>query len=76
MEKKKIKIKKIIPVTYCGSLIQQNFGETVTKHGFLLWDIETKECKEYDIESDFGFYQFRIKSLEDIENDNEVMTNL
>lgn len=76
MEKKKIKIKKIIPVTYCGSLIQQNFGETVSKHGFLLWDIETKEIQEHDIETDYGFYQFRIKSLEDIENDNEILTNL
>ena len=39
---KKIKIKKIIKIVMPSSLIQQNFGENVTKHGFLLWDVETK----------------------------------
>ena len=76
MEKKKIKMKKKIVAMMPSSLLQQNFGETVTKHGFLLWDIETKEIKECDIETDYGFYQFRIKSLEDIENDGEIITNL
>ena len=64
------------PIAYPSSLIQQNFGETVTKHGFLLWDIDSKTCQEHDIETDYGFYQFRIKSLDDIENDNEIITNL
>jgi DNA repair exonuclease SbcCD nuclease subunit len=63
-------------IAFPSSLIQQNFGETVTKHGFLSWDIENKEIQEHDIETDYGFYQFRIKSLEDIENDNEIITNL
>ena len=76
MERKKIKIKKKVPIAYPSSLIQQNFGEKVTKHGFLLWDIETKDIQEHDIETEYGFYQFRIKSLEDIENDNEILTNL
>ena len=67
---------KGIPIAYSSSLIQQNFGETVTKHGFLLWDTETKEIQEHDIETDYGFYQFKIKSLEDIENDGEIITNL
>lgn len=76
IHKRQIWNHKGIPIAYSSSLIQQNFGETVTKHGFLLWDIETKEIHEHDIETDFGFYQFRIKSLEDIENDNEIITNL
>jgi hypothetical protein len=76
MEKKKIKMRKKIVAMMPSSLLQQNFGETVTKHGFLLWDIDSKTCQEHDIETDYGFYQFRIKSLEDIENDNEKITNL
>ena len=63
-------------IAFCGSLLQQNFGESVTKHGFLLWNIENMEIDEHDIETDYGFYQFKIKSLEDIENDNEIITNL
>lgn len=76
IHKRQIWNHKGIPIAYPSSLIQQNFGESVTKHGFLLWDIETKEIYEHDIETNFGFYQFRIKSLEDIENDNEIITNL
>ena len=76
MEKKKIKIKKIIPIAYSSSLIQQNFGETVSKHGYLWWDLESKTFEEFDIDTDYGFYQFKIKSLEDLENNTEVITNL
>jgi DNA repair exonuclease SbcCD nuclease subunit len=63
-------------IAYPSSLLQQHYGENVTKHGFLLWDIENKEISEHDIESDYGFYQFSITSLDDIENDNEIITNL
>lgn len=73
---KKIKIKKIIPIAYVGSLIQQNFGENITKHGFLLWDIPTKTYTEHDVENKFPYYQFKIKSIEDIENGKEQITNL
>lgn len=73
---KKIKIKKVIPIAYCGSLIQQNFGENVTKHGFLLWDVETNTFNDYDVENRYPYYQFRIKSLEDLENGTEKITNL
>ncbi len=38
-------------VRYCGSTVQQNFGETDDK-GFLIWDIQSKQnfsCKHYAI---------------------------
>jgi DNA repair exonuclease SbcCD nuclease subunit len=76
MEKQKIKIKKNIPVSYVGSLIQQNFGENVTKHGFLLWDLDSKSFTEHDVDNKSPYYQFKIKSLEDLENGTEVITNL
>lgn len=66
---------KGIPIAYPSSLIQQNFGENVTKHGFLLWDIETKTFTEHDVENKYPYYQFTIKSLEDIENGTEKITN-
>ncbi len=37
------KLNKEGTIAYCGSTIQQNFGETVDKHGYLLWDIEGKK---------------------------------
>jgi DNA repair exonuclease SbcCD nuclease subunit len=63
-------------IAYPSSLIQQNFGENVTKHGFLLWDIETKTFTEHDVENDSPFYKFKITSLEDLEEGKEKITNL
>lgn len=76
MEKKKIKIKKKVPIAYPSSLIQQNFGETVSKHGFLWWDVESRTFEEHDIETDYGFYQFKVTSLDDLDNGTEQLTNL
>ena len=66
---------KNIPIVFSSSLVQQNFGETVDKHGFLIWDVETLTYTEHDIATDYGFYQFKINSLEDIDNNAEVLTN-
>lgn len=43
-------------VVYAGSLIQQNFGETLDKHGFLAWDLDTMTYEEIDIKNDYGYY--------------------
>jgi DNA repair exonuclease SbcCD nuclease subunit len=67
---------KGIQIAYPSSLIQQNFGENVTKHGFLLWDVESKTFTEHDVENKHPFYQFKIKSLEDLETGEEKITNL
>jgi hypothetical protein len=72
----KKKIKKIIKVVMPSSLIQQNFGENVSKHGFLLWDVESKTFTEHDVENKTPYYQFKIKSLEDLDNGTEVITNM
>jgi DNA repair exonuclease SbcCD nuclease subunit len=42
-------------VVYAGSLIQQNFGETLDKHGFLVWDLNTLTYEEVDIQNDYNF---------------------
>jgi DNA repair exonuclease SbcCD nuclease subunit len=43
-------------VVYAGSLVQQNFGETLDKHGFLAWDLDTMTYEEIDIPNDYGYY--------------------
>lgn len=76
IEKKKIKIKKTIPVAYCGSLIQQNFGENVSGHGFLFWDVKDRTFTEHDVDNRYPYYQFKIKSLKDLDDEKEKITNL
>ena len=43
-------------IAYAGSMIQQNHGEALDKHGYLLWDVESRTFEEFDIENDYGFY--------------------
>ena len=45
---------------YAGSLVQQNFGETLDKYGFLVWDLETLTYEEVDIQNDYGYYTMDI----------------
>jgi DNA repair exonuclease SbcCD nuclease subunit len=59
------------PIVQPGSMIQQDYGETVKGHGYVLWDVETRTHKQIDLPSDYGFYTFKIKSIEDIETESE-----
>ena len=58
-----------IMLAYVGSCVQQNYGENVSKHGFLLWDVETLTFTEHDVPNENSFYNIKIKSLEDMEKE-------
>jgi DNA repair exonuclease SbcCD ATPase subunit len=47
-------------IVYAGSLVQQNFGETLDKHGFLVWDLDTMTYEGVDIHNDYGYYTMDI----------------
>jgi len=47
-------------VVYAGSLVQQNFGESLDKHGFLVWDLDTMSYESVDIPNDYGYYTMDI----------------
>jgi len=47
-------------VVYAGSLVQQNFGETLDKHGFLVWDLDTMTYESVDIHNNYGYYTMDI----------------
>lgn len=47
-------------IGFCGSLICQNFGESLDK-GYLIWDVNKRKSKFIKIENDFGFYTMEIK---------------
>ena len=42
-------------VAYAGSMIQQNHGELLENHGYLLWDVPTRTFTEYHLHNDYGF---------------------
>jgi len=42
-------------VAYAGSMVQQNHGEMLENHGYLLWDVKTRTFEEFHIHNDYGF---------------------
>lgn len=43
------------PWGYAGSMIQQNFGETLFGHGFLHWDLEAYTVSRYHVHNENGW---------------------
>lgn len=69
--------KKGVQIVYPGSLIQQTFGETITQHGYAVWDLTKKTLKPkfIDLNSDYGLYDFAIESVDDVDKDDEKLLN-
>lgn len=58
---------------YVGSTIQQSFGESPYKHGFLIWDIVDKnnfKIEEVDIKNDYNYINFKIDEKTNYDNLN------
>ena len=53
---------------YAGSTIQQNYGEPLLGHGFLLWDLEDKTVDSYHVRNDYGFINISSQQREDAEH--------
>lgn len=68
-------VSKDIQVVYSSSVLQQDFGEKIKSHGYLIWDVDTNTYTEYDVKNPYEFYHFRINSLDDLENNTEKLMN-
>ena len=55
---------------YCGSAIQQNFGEDTDKHGFMMWDISTGKSELIDVPNDHTLVTFSLNEGCDYDNIN------
>jgi len=62
-------------IVYCGSLIQQTFGETVSEHGFVIWDVGSMDHTFIDLETEYGLYDIEIDAIEDLDKDEERLVN-
>ena len=58
-------------VAYAGSGIQQNYGESLDKHGYLLWDVSKKQYQEIDIKNKYGYVTL-FEDDGEIENECDV----
>ncbi len=51
-----------MPWGYPGSLIQQDFGESIYGHGFLLWDVEACTATAHHVPNTYGLVTLRNKT--------------
>jgi hypothetical protein len=58
-----------------GSTIQQNFGETISKHGFGVYDVKKDKYTFTDLENPKPFLSFYINSFDNLENGTERLVN-
>ena len=58
-----------------GSTIQQNFGETVRKHGFGIYNVEEDKYEFVDLDNPKPFLSFKIKSIDDLVDGTEQLVN-
>jgi len=75
IHKRQVIKKGDVEIVYSGSLIQQTFGETVSQHGFVVWDIETMTHKYVDVDNEYALYDIEVRDIEDIDNDKERVIN-
>ena len=68
-----------VEVIFPGSMLQQNFGETVSEHGYgvltLNEDNKTYGYKLFDIDNPVKYLQFKITDITDIEEGCEILVN-
>jgi DNA repair exonuclease SbcCD nuclease subunit len=62
-------------IFYSGSMLQQDFGESVSQHGFVILNLKDLSHKFVEIPNDYGYYQFNIGEITDVNNFNEEMIN-
>lgn len=70
---------KGVEVVFPSSLIQQNFGESVSEHGFVVWTLNNDN--EYvhtfhNLQNDYGMYKIGVNDVEDVENNVEQFLNI
>lgn len=73
--------KQVIPgngmsIVYCSSLKQKNYGESVSGHGFVLYDAQTGDFEFVETPNKTtSFYKFSITDLDDVDNNAEILLN-
>ena len=63
-------------IVYSGSVIQKDYGESITQHGYVIWDLTNKTYKFVDIPNENLYYDITVKSVDDIKEDKEKLNNL
>jgi len=69
-----------VKIVYCSSLKQKDMGESITSHGYVVWDLSEEDEYNYQfkdvVDENGGYFKFSIYGIDDVENDFEELINL
>lgn len=65
-----------VPWGYPGSLIQQDFGESLYGHGYIVWNLKDKSIHTFHVSNPFGFIKARIADSGEIQVLHRTRYNL
>ena len=60
-------------IAYCGSLIQQNFGESIDNHGYIKWNLLTNTNEHIHIKNNYGFLTIKAKNNQIEKYDTKIV---
>lgn len=64
-----------VPIVYSSSVFQQDAGENISGHGFVVWDVETMTYHHHEVENKHRILKFEISSYDDVTEDEEILIN-
>ena len=64
-----------VPIVYAGSLFQQDAGENITGHGYVVWNMEDMTHKLVEVENNYRIFKFKIKDFNAFNEDKEDILN-
>ena len=65
-----------VPWGYPGSLIQQDFGESLIGHGYMVWNLKEKQIHAFHINNQYGFLKIRDNQILSPYTCNELMQHM
>ena len=58
-----------------GSTIIQNFGESIKNHGYGVYNIKKEKYRFYTLKNTQPYLNFKIRDIDDLENEREILIN-
>lgn len=65
-----------VPIVYASSTFQRDFGENVSGHGFVVWNLEDMTYELHEVPNDYRMYKFTVDDYDDVKNDTERLLNV
>lgn len=65
-------VKYDVPVVYAGSMVQQTFGETLSHHGFVIWNIAKRTHNIVEVPNEYTMVKLELNGINNLETSIKI----